>query len=474
MSALWWIPPSLLAQCPDSFRNGLLALAEAAVERLNKLHAYTNRGMLYVALNEYEKAEADFRKAAELDPASADLWGSWAASYMKRGMYQEAHEKLSKAIELSPHSLNARMGRGIANFHLGKTQEALDDFTKGIERHERFADGWFCRGQVYEKLGDLDRAMADFSQAVQLDADNPRYLVERAQLHQTTGQPEKARADFEKLVELCAAAIAKNPNVAWVWNMRGVAYHELQQYEKALADFTKAIELQPTPTPTHHEYFNRAHTYAELGQWEPAASDFAKIIELGRPDAQPFYYQGLLRLRAGDKDGYGRACAQMLERLGLNPLPDTAYWAAWTCLLGPDALPDFTRPVELAQQAVESDPKSLSYLNALGGILYRAGRVDEAIDSLLKADRLAQEPDASTKSSPAYTWYFLAMAHWKQGHKEEARNWHQKAAEWTDRVLREAEQAKGAALAWNRRLTLNLLRAEAEELLGVDEKNEKN
>jgi hypothetical protein len=60
--------------------------------------------------------------------------------------------------------------------------------------------------------------------------------------------------------------------------------------------------------------------------------------------------------------------------------------------------------------------------------------------ALTEADKLTEAPDTASESSPAYTWYFLAMAHHKLGHDAEAKNRLQKANEWTDKVLPEHEE----------------------------------
>ena len=59
------------------------------------------------------------------------------------------------------------------------------------------------------------------------------------------------------------------------------------------------------------------------------------------------------------------------------------------------------------------------------------------------------------------------MAHQRLGHVEEAKKWHDKAAQWIERETRKKPKEPAAAnpLPWNRRLTLQLLRREAEELL---------
>ena len=65
----------------------------------------------------------------------------------------------------------------------------------------------------------------------------------------------------------------------------------------------------------------------------------------------------------------------------------------------------------------------------------------------------------------------LAMTHHRLGHADEARQWLDKAVQKIEQAQQEGQATSGgAALAWNRRLTLQLLRREAEELLEVNEK----
>jgi hypothetical protein len=87
------------------------------------------------------------------------------------------------------------------------------------------------------------------------------------------------------------------------------------------------------------------------------------------------------------------------------------------------------------------------------------------------ADELAREPESASTSSPAYGWYFLAMAHQADGQPEEAQKWLAKAVEWTDKVVREDEEGT-ASLSWNRRLTLKLLREEAEAMIEKEGREE--
>jgi len=62
---------------------------------------------------------------------------------------------------------------------------------------------------------------------------------------------------------------------SFLW--RGKAYYEKEDYNQALTEFTKAIELRNNDYP----YYNwRARTHNKLGNFKLAIEDFSKLIEL--------------------------------------------------------------------------------------------------------------------------------------------------------------------------------------------------
>jgi len=67
-------------------------------------------------------------------------------------------------------------------------------------------------------------------------------------------------------------------------------------------------------------------------------------------------------------------------------------------------------------------------------------------------------------TSPAYGAYFLTMAHARLGHTTEAREWFQRASA-LDPLTTPANTNAPSRVPWNRRLTLELLRQEAESFL---------
>ena len=94
--------------------------------------------------------------------------------------------------------------------------------------------------------------------------------------------------------------------------------------------------------------------------------------------------------------------------------------------------------------------KSLA-LSTLGAALYRAGRSDEAIRRLEEA---IQAPGEQTTG-----WAFLAMAHHRLGHRDEA-------CRWLDR-LRNHQPTADSTRFWDE-LEIHVLRSEAEAVILYD------
>jgi len=262
--------------------------------------------------------------------------------------------------------------------------------------------------------------------------------------------PDSSRTleqEFERLMR----RIQKDPEDAAAYLARGALYlNSAKDYENAVADFSTAIVLQPD---NKDAWARRGLVRAELGGWAEAARDFGKVAELEPHNAYDHYLAAIVELARGNIDSYRAACASVIERFGGTDVPNEAYWAAWACVLGPEAVSDFDVSIALAAKASQGSFSDNSCRTTLGGLLYRAGRFEEALASLQ-----GWTNEDTRQSSPAYAWFFLAMAHHRLGHATEAHAWLEKA-------IAQAEQEIQAQPPWNRRLTLGLLRQEAEGLI---------
>ena len=111
---------------------------------------------------------------------------------------------------------------------------------------------------------------------------------------------------------------------------------------------------------------------------------------------------------------YREACQTLVDSRQPSAGPAIADLSAFACTLIPDALDDPLIAVQLAQEAVAADRKNPWFERALGAALYRTGRFDESIEHL---DRSVE---IDGHGGDVSVWIFLAMAHYKAGHVDEA------------------------------------------------------
>ena len=62
------------------------------------------------------------------------------------------------------------------------------------------------------------------------------------------------------------------------YNNRGAAYIKIQDYERAIKDFNKAVELQPERA---EPYNNRGRVWLQLGEWGKAKEDLLTAEKMG-------------------------------------------------------------------------------------------------------------------------------------------------------------------------------------------------
>jgi tetratricopeptide (TPR) repeat protein len=114
-------------------------------------------------------------------------------------------------------------------------------------------------------------------------------------------------------------AILLEPNDALTYNNRGYLYQKQKDFAKAIADYSKAIEINSKYISA---YVNRAISKNETGDIEGAKNDFQISCDLDPKSAELKKYLGYAKLTLKDLDG---ACADFKEALKLGDT-DVEQW----------------------------------------------------------------------------------------------------------------------------------------------------
>src|SRR5262249_30224646 len=130
-----------------------------------------------------------------------------------------------------------------------------------------------------------------------------------------------------------------------------------------------------------------------------------------------------------------------------------------TCVLVSDALPDMARLLPLARVAAT---RHVGNARMLGVAQYRAGKYEEAVENLEKGARVYP--------LRADDWSFLAMAHHRLWHANEALHCLAQAENWVETANRNGSDTSGPAWGnWVEKVAYPSLLLEARHL--IDPKN---
>lgn len=150
-------------------------------------------------------------------------------------------------------------------------QQALEDCNIAIREKPTHVKAHENRQNIYLLLNRDSLAMADANRLLTMDPSNAAAFYTKGFAYMRFKVPDSSLYWFNK-------SIAVNPDADWVLNARGSLYFDsFRDYKAALADFSKAIALNP-----QGEYFyKRSNCYFRLGDLLNAKADATTALQNG-------------------------------------------------------------------------------------------------------------------------------------------------------------------------------------------------
>ena len=131
-------------------------------------------------------------------------------------------------------------------------------------------------------------------------------IENRGAAYERKGDIDKAIADFTKAVEV-------NPKSARAYDFRGALYSKRNERDLAIADFEKAIAINPKYV---NAYNNRGIVYGRKGEIEKAIADYTTAMEIDPKYTWAYNNRGLAYGRKGEID---KALADFDKAIELDP-----------------------------------------------------------------------------------------------------------------------------------------------------------
>ena len=326
--------------------EGALADYEQAIRlRPDLAEAYFRRGRVLARQNKTNAAVSDFSKALELHPNLVDALNARANLLLtRRRDYLGSIADFDKLINLGVNLDQSYYMRALAKSRLRDFQGAIADYTSVIDLPSRetpnYEPGSFksmayaARGAARVALNDFDQAIAEFTVVLNSEPRNGWIYFQRARAFEAKGEHENALADYKKAAEISpdlARAIDagssdksrdvgtrnerpipgdEEPMTAAVYFKRGNSSLDKKLYDSAIADFTKAIELDPK---YYLAYNNRGIAFGRKNDFQAAIADHTRAIELAPLEENGYTNRGIARERAGDLEGAIKDFAKAIE-----------------------------------------------------------------------------------------------------------------------------------------------------------------
>jgi lipoprotein NlpI len=188
------------------------------------------------------------------------------------------------------------------------------------------------------------------------------------------------KGDNDRAIADASEAIRLDPKDAFAYNNRAGAYLNKRDNDRAIADASEAIRLDPKDA---FAYNNRAGAYASKGDNDRAIADASEAIRLDPKDALAYNNRAAAYLNKRDND---RAIADASEAIRLDPNYAIAYNYRGNAY---KAKGDYDRAIADYNEAIRLDPKSSSSYVYRRRLNLYAGSVDKALADLNQASALA-------------------------------------------------------------------------------------
>jgi tetratricopeptide (TPR) repeat protein len=320
-----------------------------------------------------------------------------ARSLVERGRFEQAEALFSDRLATEASDVDALYGLGFCRLARGLHAAAISPLRRAVEVSPNHGKAWNALGSALLALDRSAEAADAFARAIASGGD-PQFLVNHAVAARKAGRPREALTSLDRILE-------RAPSAAPAHLLRAEALIDIGDTDAARDAADRARTLAPDDAGAH----------AAVGRIEliarrpgPAIESLAKAAALSPADADVLVSLGHARALAEDAAGASEAYRRA-ETVG----PPSAALLA-ELALGWERLNTIPEASRLAETAIRKDPEGYKPNLARAVADRRAGRLEDA------ADRLATLAPRAETSGDATPLFALGQVLDRLGRTEEA------------------------------------------------------
>jgi tetratricopeptide (TPR) repeat protein len=247
-------------------------------------------GQLYTIKHDTAKAEAQFKAAQTIEPASEDVVLNLARLYAEGGDVKRA-VSLLEAVPVDDRTTKEEFALGAAYEQTKDLKGAIAAYQRSYDMEPENLDAAHALAQALLADNQLDAALKQFKELVKADPEDATSLDRIAEIQRRQGKYTEALATIQE-------SLKKNPDSLEAGYNEGLILDVLGRYDDAVAVYQKMVDLtgHANGAYTQEEKANRsvfldrlAAVYHKQNKTPEAIAAYQKMIDLGGDVAKGGY-----------------------------------------------------------------------------------------------------------------------------------------------------------------------------------------
>ncbi len=195
--------------------------------------AYNNLGALYFDRRDYAAAARILERGLALDPRMTTASGVLGMSYLKLGRNEEARSRLQAAVTAHPADSTLHMSLARALLNLGEYEEAARELRGCVERNPKDQAALYLLGKTYLQLSETTLS--------KIPAINPDSVT----AHEVTGEIDESMRNYDGALAEYSKAVQLGPDQPGTHYRLGTAFWLEKKWESARVEFEAELGNDP-------------------------------------------------------------------------------------------------------------------------------------------------------------------------------------------------------------------------------------